>query len=129
VFLRRRKLLSDRARLGRWGERRAERFLRGQCLKTLGRNVACQTGELDLVMVDSDGMLVFIEVKTRADERYVPAETAISPAKKRRMVRAGRYFLACHDLQGRPFRFDVVTVILGHSGRPQIRHYRNAFVP
>ncbi|UCD50948.1 MAG: YraN family protein [Phycisphaerales bacterium] len=129
MFLRRRKLLSDRARLGRWGERRAERFLRGRGLKTLDRNVLCQTGELDLVMVDSDGTLVFVEVKTRADESFVPAEAAISPAKKRRMVRAGHYFMACHDLQERPFRFDVVTVILGCSGRPQIRHYQNAFVP
>lgn len=129
MFLRRRKLLSDRAKLGRWGERRAERFLRGKCLKTLDRNVVCQTGELDLVMVDADGMLVFVEVKTRADERFVPVEAAISPAKKRRMARAGRYFLACHDLQERPFRFDVVAVVLGHSGRPQLRHYQNAFVP
>jgi putative endonuclease len=129
VFLRRRKLLSDRARLGRWGEKRAERFLRGKCLKTLDRNVVYQTGELDLVMVDCDGMLVFVEVKTRADERFAPAEAAISPGKKRRLVRAGRYFLACHDLQERPFRFDVVTVILRGSGRPEIRHYENAFTP
>ena len=127
MFLRRQKLLSDRVRLGRWGEKRAERFLRSKGLRMLDRNVVCQTGELDIVMVDSDGMLVFVEVKTRADENFVATETAISPAKKRRVVRAGHYFLACHDLQERPYRFDVVAIVLGRSGRPRIRHYPNAF--
>jgi putative endonuclease len=129
VFLRRRKLLSDRARLGQWGEKRAEKLLRGKGLKVLARNVFCKTGELDLVMVDTDGTLVFVEVKTRADEGFAPAEAAITPAKKRRMTRAAHYFLACHDLRDRLYRFDVVTIVLGYSGRPEIRHYENAFAP
>lgn len=129
MFLRRGKLLSDRARLGQWGEKRAERLLRGKGLKVLARNVFCKTGELDLVMVDTDGTLVFVEVKTRADEGFAPAEAAITAAKKRRLTRAVRYFLTCHDLQDRPCRFDVVTIVLASSGRPEIRHYENAFVP
>lgn len=129
VFLRRRKLLSDRAKLGQWGENCAERLLRGKGLRVLARNVSCKTGELDLVMVDSDGTLVFVEVKTRADEGFAPAEAAITSAKKRRMIRAARYFLTSHDLRDRLYRFDVVAIILGHSGRPEIRHYENAFAP
>jgi len=129
MFLRRRKLLSDRAQLGRWGEKRAERLLLRKGLKTLARNVFCKTGELDLVMVDSDGTLVFVEVKTRADEGFAPAEAAITPRKKRRLIRAVHYFLTCHDLQDRPCRFDVVAIVLAPSGRPEIRHYENAFVP
>ena len=129
MFLRRRKLRSDRAQLGRWGEKRAERLLARKGLKTLARNVFCKTGELDLVMVDSDGTLVFVEVKTRADEGFAPAEAAITPRKKRRLIRAVHYFLICHDLQDRPCRFDVVTIVLASSGRPEIRHYENAFVP
>ena len=129
VFLRRRKLQSDRVQLGRWGEKRAERLLTRKGLKTLTRNVFCKMGELDLVMVDSDGTLVFVEVKTRAGEGFAPAEAAITPAKKRRMTRAARYFLTCHNLQDRPCRFDVVTIVLGPSGRPQTRYYPSAFVP
>ena len=129
VFLRWQKPPLDKAKLGPWGEKCAERLLKRKGLKTLARNVSCKTGELDLVMVDTDGTLVFVEVKTRGDEGFAPAEAAITQAKKRRMVRAVHYFLTCHDLQDRPCRFDVVAIVLNPSGRPEIRHYENAFVP
>ena len=129
MLLRRRRLLADRARLGRWGEKRAERLLKRKGLRMLVRNFACKRGELDLIMVDRDRTLVFIEVKTRANEVFAPAEAAITAGKRQRMIRAMRYFLACHGLQDRPCRFDVVTIVLGRTGRPEIRHYESAFVP
>ena len=129
MIWRRRRLLADRAKLGRWGEKRAERRLKHQGLQTLVRNFYCKTGELDRIMVAPDGTTVFVEVKTRADEDFAPAEAAVTPAKRRRMIRAARYFLACHGLQDRPCRFDVVTIVLGRSGPPEIRHYERAFVP
>jgi putative endonuclease len=124
----RRKLLTDRARLGRWGERRCERYLRRKGLRTLTRNYACRTGELDLVMVDRDGTLVFIEVRTRAGEGFVPVEATVTKGKRTRVARAARYFLAVHDIHDRPLRFDVVTLVLGPQGPPTIRHYENAFL-
>jgi putative endonuclease len=125
----RRRLLTDKKRLGRWGEERCERFLKRKGFKTVTRNFLCKTGELDLVMVDTDGTLVFVEVKTRANEDFGPTESAITYTKKKRMVRAARYFLATHQIEDRPLRFDVVTIVLGEEARPQIRHYENAFVP
>jgi putative endonuclease len=128
-LLNRGKLLADRAKLGRWGEKRCESFLRKKGFKKLTRNYSCRGGEIDLVMVDSKGAVVFVEVKTRADEKLTPAESAITSAKKARMSRAARYFLAANKIEDRPFRFDVVAIVLGQKGRPQIRHYENAFVP
>jgi len=129
LFLIRRRLLNDRARLGRWGERRCERYLRNKGLRTLARNYLCKVGELDLVMVDGDGALVFVEVRSRADERFGPVEATVTPAKRARVARAARHFLAVHKIEDRPLRFDVVTLILGLAGPPQIRHYERAFVP
>ncbi|MEN6428375.1 MAG: YraN family protein [Phycisphaerales bacterium] len=129
LFLIRRSLLNDRARLGRWGERRCERYLRNKGLRTLTRNYSCKVGELDLVMVDADGTLVFVEVRSRADESFGPPEATITPAKRLRVARAARYFLVVEKIEDRPLRFDVVTLILGRSGPPQIHHYENAFVP
>ena len=123
----RRKLLSDKKLLGQWGEKRCEKFLKNKGLKLLVRNFSCKTGELDLVMVDSDSSIVFVEVKTRANEDFTEAESSITPAKKHKLFKTARYFLASNNIPDRPFRFDVVTVILGHSGQPQIRHYKNAF--
>jgi len=129
LFLIRRGLLNDRARLGRWGERRCERFLQNKGLRTLIRNYSCKLGELDLVMVDPDGTLVFVEVRSRADERFGPAEATVNPTKRERVSKAARHFIAAHRIEDRPLRFDVITLILGHRGPPQIHHYENAFVP
>jgi putative endonuclease len=115
------RLLADKKLLGRWGEKRCEKFLKRKGLKTLTRNFSCKTGEIDLIMVDA--------VKTRADESFGPSESAITAAKKTRLTRAARYFLTTNEIEDRPLRFDVVTVILGEKGPEQIRHYESAFVP
>ena len=129
LLLNKPRLLADRRLLGRWGEKRSEKFLKRKGLKTLTHNFSCKTGEIDLIMVDSDRTIVFVEVKTRADESFGPSESAITAGKKTRMIRAARYFLATNEIEDRPLRFDVVTVILGQKGPVQIRHYENAFVP
>jgi putative endonuclease len=128
MLLNRRKLLADRKRLGRWGEKQGEKFLKSKGLKTLARNFSCKTGEIDLIMVDGDGSIVFVEVRTKADESFSPPEESITQPKRAKLMRAARYFLAAHKIEDRPLRFDVVTVVLGQVGRPQIRHYQNAFV-
>jgi len=125
----RRRLLTNRELLGRWGERRCGKFLKSKGLRKLARNFSCKTGEIDLVMTDTDGSIVFVEVRTRADESFGSAESSITPSKKNRLSRAAQCFLATHNIENRPYRFDVVIVVVGQTGRPQIRHYENAFVP
>jgi putative endonuclease len=129
MILNRRKLLSDKARLGRWSERRCERFLRNKGLRTLTRNYSCKLGELDLVMVDPDGAVVFVEVRSRTDEDFSSPEATITAGKRQRLRHAVHYFLAAYRIEDRPLRFDVITLVLGRSGPPQIRHYENAFTP
>jgi putative endonuclease len=115
--------------LGRWGERQAERYLRRKGLKTLDRNARYRMGEIDLVMVDPDGAIVFVEVKTRLNEDFQPVETVITQTKKGRLRNAIRTYEVAHHIENRPYRCDVVAVILGPQGRPEIRHYEKAFVP
>jgi putative endonuclease len=125
----RQKLLSDRGRLGRWGEKRCEKFLKGRGCTKLAGNFSCAGGEIDLIMADSQGAIIFVEVKTRADEDFGPTEAVVTPAKRARLFKAARYFLSIHNIADRPLRFDVVVVILPPRGRIEIRHYENAFVP
>lgn len=129
MLLNRHRALSDRRSLGRWGEKRCEKFLKRKGLKTLARNFSCKTGEIDLVMVDSDGTVVFVEVRTKEDEMFGPPEQSITRSKQTKVARAARYFLATHNIEDRPYRFDVVTIVLGQDGPEQIRHYESAFTP
>ena len=125
-LLNRENLLANRKKLGQWGEKRCGSFLKKKGFKKLTRNFSCKSGEIDLVMVDTEGAIVFVEVKTRADEDLTPAESVITPAKKNKLKRTARYFLSTHNAEKRPYHFDVVTIVLGQSGREQIRHYENA---
>ncbi len=127
-LLNRNRLLANPKLLGRWGEKRSEKFLKNKGLKLLTRNYSCKTGELDLVMVNDNGAIVFVEVKTRADESYTEVESAITADKKRKIFNTSRYFLASHEIGSRPYRFDVVSIIVGRKGPVEIRHYENAFV-
>jgi putative endonuclease len=129
MVLNRRKLRADRELLGRWGEKYCLGLLKRKGLKTLTRNFSCKTGEIDLVMVAPDRTIVFIEVRTRADETFNSVESSITAPKKTRLARTARYFLSTHNIDDRPCRFDIVTIVLGPKGPPQIRHYQNAFVP
>ena len=128
-LINRRKLLADRKLLGRWGEKYSEKFLKKKGLKTLARNFTCKTGEIDLVMVDSKGSIIFVEVRTKADEEFSSVESSITSVKKMRLKRAARYFISTNNLQEHSFRFDIIAIILGQKGKPQLRHYENAFVP
>jgi putative endonuclease len=129
LVLNRKKLLADNKLLGRWGERRCEIFLKKQGLRRLANNYTCKAGEIDLIMVDGSGAIVFVEVKTRTNEDFEAVESVITQTKKDKLTRVARYFLAANEIANRPCRFDIVTIVLGEAGPVQIRHYKNAFIP
>lgn len=113
--------------LGRWGQKQCENFLKKKGFRTLTKNFSCRTGEIDLITADSSGAVVFVEVKTRANENFVDAEAAVTSAKKLRMKKAASLFVKKHKLDNLPLRFDVVIVIGDKNCKAEIRHYENAF--
>ncbi|MCR4405249.1 MAG: YraN family protein [Candidatus Acetothermia bacterium] len=105
---------------GRLGEERALAFLKAQGYRIIARNYRWRGGEIDIIARDRD-CLSFIEVKARADEQFSPAEEALTPQKRARLIRTAQHYIAQH----RPevdLRFDVV-VIAGE----EIRLYKDAF--
>ena len=120
---------AERRSLGRWGEKRCERFLKRKGLKTPARNYCCAAGEIDLIMVDTDRSIVFVEVRTSTQETFGPPEQSVTLPKKAKLLRAARTFLAAHDISDRPFRFDVVGITVRRREPVEMRHYRNAFSP
>ncbi|HZZ09245.1 MAG TPA: YraN family protein [Paraburkholderia sp.] len=97
-------------------EARAMEFLQRQRLRFVARNVACRGGEIDLIMRDRDGALVFVEVRARAQRRYGGAAASIGWQKRQRIVRAARHYLAIRGRQSREepaCRFDVIAFDAG----------------
>ena len=66
-------------------------------------------GEIDLVLWDRDGTLVFVEVRKRASRAFGGALGSITGAKQRRIVFAARHYLLRLHSQP-PCRFDVVCM-------------------
>lgn len=66
-------------------------------------------GEIDLIMRERDGTLVFVEVRSRASSAFGGAGASISATKRQRIVFAARHYLMRASIQP-PCRFDVVLV-------------------
>ena len=98
-------------------------------LKILVRNFSAKTGEIDLVMAEPNGSVIFVEVKTSTSSDYQPPEKSINYAKMQKLKKTAKYFIQEHDLHERQLRFDAVTVVLNKTGQPQIEHYENVFKP
>jgi putative endonuclease len=110
--------------LGLAGEERAARHLASHGLNVLLRNWRCRMGELDLVALDGN-VLVIVEVRHRVRGDYGGAAASITHAKRRRIVRATRHLLMRRpDLARLPARFDVIALD-GPEGR--IDWIRGAF--
>ena len=58
----------DRAETGRRGEAAAARFYEKQGAALITHNYHTRMGEIDLILREPDGTLVFCEVKTRAKD-------------------------------------------------------------
>ena len=117
-----------RSELGLRGERLAEAYLKKRGLKTLARRYSTPVGELDLVMREAE-TVVFVEVKTQRDRAFKDPQEQVTPAKRRKLLRAAQWFLNRKRWTDKPCRFDIVAVVLPEEGEPEIDHFPDAFVP
>lgn len=94
---------------GRAAEDRAVHELERRGYVVVARNARTKRGEIDVVARDGD-VLVFVEVRSRADDRYGEAKATVGGRKQARVVGAASAWLA----QLRPpwpiCRFDVVAI-------------------
>jgi putative endonuclease len=120
---------SDESR-GSTGERLAAEWLQREkgfrALVHNWRSPRDRRLEIDLVG-DHNGVVVFVEVKTRPSDALVPGYfSATLPRKKRAVLQASRDYILQLRSKPRTIRFDVVEVVTG-PGRDdiEIRHYEN----
>jgi putative endonuclease len=101
--------------LGDGAEARAQRHLEFHGLALVARHYRVARGpgaraaEIDLVMREPDGTLVFVEVRARSGAGHGGAAASVTPAKQRRIVWAAQHFLLDWPRLP-PCRFDVVAL-------------------
>ncbi|MES1977809.1 MAG: YraN family protein [Pseudomonadota bacterium] len=99
-------------RLGDEAETAAQAYLVKAGLKLVERNYRTPGrggGEIDLIMHDADGTLVFVEVRRRAGPSHGGAAASIGSVKQQRIIFAARSYLT-RFASPPPCRFDVVLV-------------------
>ena len=106
---------------GKQAEALAADFLRGAGLDIITANYHCRFGEIDLIARDG-ATVVFVEVRSRANQSYGGAAASITAAKREKLLKTARHYLANrHPVP--PCRFDAV-LITGTPGR--VEWIRNA---
>jgi putative endonuclease len=94
-------------------------YLQRQGLVLVQRNYRVAGGphargaEVDLIVRERDGTLVFVEVRSRAGTKHGGAAASVGSSKQRRTVRAAQHYLLRQQALP-PCRFDVVALDGGH---------------
>ncbi len=122
------KILTPRRIIGNIGEDAAARMLKKKHYKILERNYTALGHEIDIIARLKDE-IVFIEVKTRSDEKVDYAErpaAAVTPEKQQAIIKAASYYISYLSESPR-VRFDIVEVILKDKKPCKIEHIEAAF--
>jgi len=112
-------------RVGTRGEFLAERHLRRQGYRILGRNLVTPVGEVDLLAeLAEPATIVLVEVKTRREgDRSLPGEASVGAAKRRRLARIAEHLVRANGWEDRLVRIDVIAIDLPSArGRAGLRH-------
>jgi putative endonuclease len=97
------------------GERLAETYLTDQGARVLARNYRIAYGEIDLVL-EHDGELVAVEVKTRAIDDLEQPEEAFTWRQLRRIAQALATYAVDTQLLEMPWRIDAVAIQIDPDG-------------
>ena len=101
--------------VGDAGEALALAHLERQGLTLVQRNYRvaagpnARGGEVDLILRERDGTLVFVEVRARSSAAFGGAAASVTASKQRRLVFAAQHFLRRYKALP-PCRFDVVAI-------------------
>jgi putative endonuclease len=118
--------MAEKDELGRRGEDVAAEWCEAQGLRVVDRNWRCREGEIDLVALDGDEVVV-VEVKTRSGTGWGTALEAVTPKKLARLRRLAGAWCQEHPGVGHGVRIDVVGITVERCrGHERIEHVRGA---
>ncbi len=116
---------------GKIGEDEALKYLEERGLELVERNWRTKIGEIDLILKEKSGEIVFVEVKTRKISSFSSRSMAssVSKAKKKRLrilaeIYLKKNFINIFKIQ---YRIDFVGVFLNRENNViGVRHYKAA---
>lgn len=108
---------------GAQAEDAAVEYLTAKGFGIVQRNFQTRNGEIDIIARDTDGTLVFVEVKSARTGSCGHPFWWVTRAKQRTLVNTAKAYLAKKEITYCPCRFDVIAVLNG-----TFEHLKNAFL-
>jgi putative endonuclease len=116
---------NPRRAFGQMGERLAVQHLESKGYLIREQNYRCAEGEIDII-AETDGLVVFVEVKCRRGSSMGTAAEGVTPAKQRRLVALTEAYASDHAVE-RALRIDVIAIDFARDGRMlSLVHHENA---
>ncbi len=120
--------MTSRKRLGDFGERVAAAHLEANGYAIIARNYRRRDCEIDLV-AQKDGVVAFVEVRTRRGSSMGTAIESITDVKAERLLRAVERFGYDHPDIPPDRRIDIIAIDLAPDGRLlSLEHVKSAIV-
>jgi putative endonuclease len=110
--------------IGIWGEDLARSYLEEKGYEIVARNVRTTHGEIDII-ANKDGLMVFVEVKTRTSHFFAYPEASVTQRKQTHMLLAAEAYLNQHPECSDSWQFDVIAIEGKPGGNAQIEHFEN----
>lgn len=99
-----------RKNVGDIGEDFAAKLLENAGFQILERNYFTKVGEIDIIAV-RDGVIHFIEVKTRNGDQYGYPSEAVTITKQNRIRKAAELYLQRRRMTWQKISFDVYEIM------------------
>lgn len=106
------------------GQQAAMAYLERVGLTVVEHPWRCDAGVIDVIALDG-GTVVFVSVST---VKGVPdrGETGASSSMVRRVGRIAETYITQAGIEGRPWRFDRITLLVVAEDRALLRHHKDA---
>lgn len=111
--------------IGAFGEKVIADFLQSRGASIIERNWRVKEGEIDIVAQLPNGILAFVEVKTRSSLAFGHPLESISNDKAHRLQRLALAWLATHRAFGAEFHIDCAAVLIAADGQYTIEYRAN----
>lgn len=115
----------SRSEIGKLGEELTAYYLKRSGYEILRRNFRIKGGEIDII-ASKDGIIVFVEVKTRDIGAFEHGAQAVNVRKRSLIIRAAQEYSYRYPHEMQP-RFDVAEVTVREGRAVGLKYFDNAF--
>jgi putative endonuclease len=111
--------------VGKFGENKAAEFLMEKGYRIIEMNFRKNYTEIDII-AQKNGLLVFVEVKTRVSDSFGKPFEAITKQKINNLVKTAQLYANFHPNLPKSLRIDAIGVTVDKDGRIEnIEHVEN----